>query len=132
MRGHGVSIGGSGKGRYSGAARLQRQMLIGLQPHLCTYVAIVSGTVMVGIMNGASLVGGSEAVCVGIWPCVFVLFGVLDGAPVVGSDAICVGVWPCGFSSLMCLPRKRDAPVSRIGSERFDWMVKSLELTKGK
>ena len=78
------------------------------------------------------LVGRGEAVYVGVWSCFFVLFGVLDGVPLVGGDAICVGIWPCGFSSLMCLPRRRDAPVARMGSERFDWIVKSLELTKGK
>ena len=106
-----------------------------LQHYLHTYVLyipIVSGTVMVGIMDGAPLVDGGEAVCVGVWTCVFVLFGVLDGVPLVGGDAICVGVWPCGFSSLMCMPQRRGAPVTRIGSERFHWMVKSLGLTKGK
>ena len=103
-----------------------------LQHYLHTYIPVVSGTVMVGIMDGAPLVGGGEAVCVGVWTCVFVLFGVLIGAPLVGGDAICVGVWPCGFSSLMCLPRRRDVPVARIGSERFGWIVKSLKLTKGK
>ena len=76
-----------------------------LQHYLHTYIPVVSGTVMVDIM---------------------------DGAPLVGGDAICVGVWPCGFSSLMCLPRRRDAPIARIGSERFDWIVKSLKLTKEK
>ena len=74
--------------------------------YIRTYIPVVSGTVMVGIMDGVPLVGGGEAVC--------------------------VGVWPCGFSSLMCLPRRRDAPVAHIGSERFDWIVKSLGLTKGK
>ena len=44
------------------------------------------------------MVGGGEAVCVGVWPWGFVLFGVLDGTPLVGGgEDICVGVWPCGF-----------------------------------
>ena len=42
-----------------------------------TYIPVVSGTVMVGVMNGAPLVGGGEAVCVGVSPWGFVLFGVL-------------------------------------------------------
>ena len=79
-------------------SQVANQVLIELQHHLHTYVPVVSGTVMVGVMNGAPMVGGGEAVCVGVWPCGFVLFGVLDGTPLVGGgEDICVGVWPCGF-----------------------------------
>ena len=40
-----------------------------LQHYLHTYIPVVSGTVMVGIMDGAPLVGGGEAVYVGVWSC---------------------------------------------------------------
>ena len=105
--GRGVSIGGSGKGRGGGAARLQRQVLIKLQHYLhkYMYIPVVCGIVMVGVMNGAPLVGGSDAVCVGVWSCIFVLFGVLDEVPIVGGDvSVTVGVRsPVGSTVLMLL-----------------------------
>ena len=41
---------------------MQKQVLIGLQHHLHTYIPVVCGIVMVGVMNGAPLVDGGDAV----------------------------------------------------------------------
>ena len=69
-----------------------------------TYIPVVSGTVMVGVMNGAPLVGSGDAVCVGVGPCGFVLVGVLDGAPIVGGDvSVTVGVRPPVGSTVLML-----------------------------
>ena len=42
--------------------------------------------------------------CVGVWPCGFVLVGVLDGAPIVGGDvSVTVGVRPPVGSTVLML-----------------------------
>ena len=49
-----------------------------------------------GITDRAPLVGGGEAMLVGIWSCVAVLVEEVGRAPLVGGgEAIPVGVWPC-------------------------------------
>ena len=45
-------------------------------------------------VDGASLVGSGEAAFVGVWPCIAVLVGVVVGVPLVGGSEATL-VWPC-------------------------------------
>ena len=62
--------------------------------HCAVSVPVV--TVLDGVMDRAPLVGGGEAMLVGIWPFVAVLVEEVGRVPLVGGgEAIPVGVWPC-------------------------------------
>ena len=62
--------------------------------HCAASVPVV--TVLDGVTDRAPLVGGGEAMLVGIWPFVAVLVEEVDRVPLVGSgEAMLVGVWPC-------------------------------------
>ena len=55
---------------------------------LCMYVPGVCVGVLVDIVDGVPLVDSDEAMLVGVWPCVAVLVGKMDGVLVVGSVVI--------------------------------------------
>ena len=62
--------------------------------HCAASVPVV--TVLDGVMDRAPLVGGGEAMLVGIWSCVAVLVEEVGRVPLVGSgEAMLVGVWSC-------------------------------------
>ena len=62
--------------------------------HCAASVPVV--TVLDGVTDRAPLVGGGEAMLVGIWPFVAVLVEEVDRVPLVGSgEAMLVGVWSC-------------------------------------
>ena len=62
--------------------------------HCAASVPVV--TVLDGVMDRALLVGGGEAMLVGIWSCVAVLVEEVGRAPLVGGgEAMLVGIWSC-------------------------------------